>query len=84
MAQAVRVVRVVFEHGETVSVILVQPVPSAKPHKALSVLENTVDAALRKPLFHRDPFKLYLIPLCVNFGRQAWSEQNHDEQNDDA
>jgi hypothetical protein len=54
VTQAVRIVRVVLVHCETVPVILVESVVGAKPHEALAILEDAVHGTVRESVFNRD------------------------------
>ena len=57
VAKAIGILGIVPEHGEAVSIELVQSVLGSKPHKSLAVLEDALYRALGEALLDREPLE---------------------------
>jgi hypothetical protein len=53
IVQTRRIVWIVLVNRNTIPIIFIQPIIRAKPHEALTVLENAVDCAVGESVFYR-------------------------------
>lgn len=77
--QTVGIIRIVFIEGKVVSIESIQSVCRAEPHKSFTVLEDTSDRVLRKPLFNRDAVKPYIVFLGMKGNRQVQRDQYYED-----
>ncbi|MDZ7411640.1 MAG: hypothetical protein ONB51_20670 [candidate division KSB1 bacterium] len=67
------IVGIILENREAITVVLVHPLLRAEPHKAVTVLKNGGNRALRQSLFEREAVKFYFI-LSKKRGGQTPTE----------
>jgi hypothetical protein len=78
MAEAIGVGGIILKYGKPVSVVHIDAILCAKPHKALVVLQNAYYITLRKPIINAEVFKPYL--LLLRKCNKTTARQDKDKQ----
>ena len=81
MTDAIGIIRIISKDAKLKSIILVESVLGAKPHKSFAVLKDTHHCICHQPVLRGDMCKLDVVVLGI--GILTGKQEKHDDWKDE-